>query len=87
MQINSSRTAFREIARDEGTTGRKGGGNDLTVRAAYRLPIHRRSAFHGVMGELRCSGGIGKGIVNGDSVSDFEIMVKVLTLHGSDLFL
>jgi Ca2+-binding RTX toxin-like protein len=44
-------------------------------------------AFHDVKGELRCSGGIVQGDVNGDGKADFEIKVNLATLVSGDFFL
>ncbi len=41
--------------------------------------------FNGVDGELRCSGRIVQGDVNGDRVADFEIRVNLATLIAADL--
>jgi Ca2+-binding RTX toxin-like protein len=45
------------------------------------------AAFNGVDGELRCSGGIIQGDVNGNGVADFEIKVNVATLLAGDFIL
>ncbi|HTV69036.1 MAG TPA: calcium-binding protein [Rhizobiaceae bacterium] len=44
------------------------------------------AAFSGVDGQLRCSGGIIQGDVNGDRVADFEIGINLATLLSTDFF-
>jgi Ca2+-binding RTX toxin-like protein len=44
-------------------------------------------AFHNTKGELRCSGGIVQGDVDGDGGADFEIGVNLATLVSGDFFL
>jgi hypothetical protein len=38
-------------------------------------------------GELRCSGGVVQGDMNGDKIADFEIKVNLATLQTGDFFL
>jgi Ca2+-binding RTX toxin-like protein len=45
------------------------------------------AAFKGGGGELRSSGGIIQGDVNGDKVADFEIKVNIATMVAGDFFL
>jgi serralysin len=45
------------------------------------------AAFKGGGGEIRCSGGIIQGDVDGNKVADFEIKVNLATMVAADFFL
>ncbi|MBB4104823.1 calcium-binding protein [Allorhizobium borbori] len=61
---------------------------DTTGSGNQAFEFIRGAAFSGTAGELRYSGGVLSGDVNGDGVSDFQINVKnVSALYSSDILL